>query len=141
MLIAKFAIFSHQLFAEQSPFLVEMNPVTEVPLCEESVGWYPPQSQSIPPQSQRYTSFKKVLFQIEQENLSLSVSQRSFLSANTTTSFHLNFPNFLLHRCPNYSGTRPLYEVMINHFLAVFVASRSAAGYYVKLNADVFCAV
>ena len=62
----------------------------------------PPRSQSS--QSQRYTSFKKVLFQIEQENLSLSVSQCSFLSANTTTSFHLNFPNFLLHRYPNYFG-------------------------------------
>ena len=33
----------------------------------------PPRSQSS--QSQQYTSFKKVLFQIEQENLSLSVSQ------------------------------------------------------------------
>ena len=51
-----------------------------IPVGNRWVG-IPPRSQSS--QSQQYTSFKKVLFQIEQENLSLSVSQTLLFLART----------------------------------------------------------
>ena len=68
----------------------------------------PPQSQSS--QSQQYTSFKKVLFQIEQENLSLSASQCS--------SFRREHNNILPPKFPatqsalTISDTLPLFDFL-----------------------------
>ena len=64
-----------------------------------------PRSQSS--QSQQYTSFKKVLFQIEQENLSLSVSQCSSFRREHNNILPPKFPKF-----PATQGALPISDTV-----------------------------
>ena len=103
MLIAKFAIFSHQLFAEQSRFFCRNKSRHGGATVWGIGGLVSPHDLRVHNHN-NILVLKRFYFKLNKK-ISLSPYLNApLLGANTTISFHLNFPNFLLHRCPNYFG-------------------------------------